>query len=320
MTGRRLAGAAFGTLMLVALTAPGTALAQSAIKVVVDGSAITTNEINERARFLRLVHKTYGQSELTNAAMEELVDDKLKMNEAKRIKIDTSDAEVEAAFGKMAAGMKATPAILTQALAQQGVNAKTLKARIKAQITWQRMVVQRFSRTISISDSAVVDALEKKSATGKGDTPDKNAVAKGTTTEYTLQQITMVVPKQPPGMGAIRMKEAETLRAKVTSCDQLVDAVKSYKETVVKSIGKRTADELPEQFKSLLTGVAIGHLTKPTPGASAVEMLAVCGTREIQGNFEVRKDVENELKEQEGQLLARRYLAELRRQAIIDYK
>jgi peptidyl-prolyl cis-trans isomerase SurA len=56
----------------------------------------------------------------------------------------------------------------------------------------------------------------------------------------------------------------------------------------------------------------------PTP--AAVEMLAVCGTREIQGDLTIRSKVETELREQEGQLLARRYLADLKRQAIIDYK
>jgi peptidyl-prolyl cis-trans isomerase SurA len=320
IAGRHLTGAAMIILALGMTVPPQAAFAQSAIKVVVDGSAITTNEINERARFLRLVHKSMGPADLTKAAMEELVEDRLKLKEAARLKMVAADAEVDEAFGRMAAGMKATPAILVQALQAQGINAKTLKARIKAQITWQRMVVQRFSRTISISDSAIVDALAKKSADGKADTPDKNAVAQGTTTEYSLQQITFVVPKQPAGMGAQRMKEAEAMRAKVTNCDQLVDAAKAYREVAVKSIGKRTADELPPQFKDLLAGVAVGKLTKPSPGANAVEMLAVCGTREIQGNFAVRKDVENQLKEEEGALMARRYLAELKRQAIIDYK
>ena len=44
------------------------------------------------------------------------------------------------------------------------------------------------------------------------------------------------------------------------------------------------------------------------------------GTREVQGDLSVKSKVESELKEQEGQLMARRYLADLKRQAIIDYK
>lgn len=290
------------------------ALAQS-IRAVVNGDPITSGEIAERAGFLRLVHKGLGAGELQRAAMEELVDDRLKLAEAKRVKMVASDAEVDAAFGRMAAGMKATPAMLTQALSAQGTSVRTLKSRIKVQITWQRLVFARFSRTISIADAQIQDALEKKS-----DGPDKFAIAKGTTTEYDLQQITMVVPREPPGLGAQRLKEAEALRAKITSCDQLVPAVRAMKEAVVKPIGKRTADELPAQFRDTLAGTPIGKLTKPVPQPSAVEMLAVCGTREVQGDLTLKSKVETELKEQEGQLMARRYLADLKRQAIIDYK
>lgn len=305
-------------VVAAALVATGTlatpVMAQS-IRAVVNGDPITSGEIAERASFLRLVHKGLGAGELQRAALEELVDDRLKLTEAKRVKMVASDAEVDAAFARMAAGMKATPAVLTQALSAQGTSVRTLKNRIKVQITWQRLVFARFSRTISIGDAQIQDALEKKS-----DGPDKFAIAQGTTTEYDLQQITLVVPRQPPGLGAQRMKEAEALRAKITSCDQLVPAVRALKEAVVKPIGKRTADELPAQFRDVLSGTAVGKLTKPVPQPTAVEMLAVCATREVQGDLTVKSKVENELKEQEGLLMARRYLADLKRQAIIDYK
>lgn len=304
--------------LTVALVAAGTlttpALAQS-IRAAVNGDPITSGEIAERASFLRLIHKGLGAAELQRAALEELIDDRLKLTEAKRVKMVASDAEVDAAFARMAAGMKATPAVLTQALAAQGTSVRTLKNRIRVQITWQRLVFARFSRSISIADAQIQDALEKKT-----DGPDKFAIAKGTTTEYDLQQITLVVPREPPGLGAQRLREAEALRGKITSCDQLVPAVRAMKEAVVKPIGKRTADELPAQFRDVLAGTAVGKLTKPVPQPTAVEMLAVCGTREVQGDLTVKSKVESELKEQEGQLMARRYLADLKRQAIIDYK
>jgi peptidyl-prolyl cis-trans isomerase SurA len=318
--GRRTSTAAIATAMAVgALGLSGfivPAAAQSTIKVVVNGDPITSNEIAERARFLRLVHRNLSAGELTKAATDELVDDKLRAAEAKRVGMSVSDAEVEVAFGRMAAGMKTTPAVLSQGLQSQGVNPRTLKNRIKVQMVWQRLVMARFNRTVSIADAAIQDAFERK--TGEGG--DKNAVAQGTTTEYQLQQVTLVVPKQPPGLGAQRLKEAEALRAKITSCDQLVDAVRSVREAVVRPLGKRTADELPAQFRDVLNGVAVGRLSKPVPTPAAVEMLAVCGTREIQGDLTIRSKVETELREQEGQLLARRYLADLKRQAIIDYK
>lgn len=292
-------------------TAP--AEAASKIRVVVNGEPITTNEIGERARLLRLTSHTSAAS-VERTATEELIDDKLKLQEAKRVGITTSDAQVDAAFASIAGRLKISPAQLAQGLAQQGIGAKNLKDRLRVQLVWQQLVVGRFQRTVTISDSQIVDALAKKSSSGKAP-----AKGDGKTAEYTLKQVVLVVPKSGGNEGA-RMREAEALRAKITSCDQLVEAVKPMHETVVKNLGKRTEDELPEQFRGLLDGVAEGHLAKPMRTPMGIELVAVCGRRDLSGEFEVRSKVEDELRNQEGEVFARRYINDLRRIAVIDYR
>jgi len=290
------------------------ASAASQIRVVVNGEPITSNEIASRARLLRLTSRTSAAS-VERAATEELIDDKLKLQEAKRVGISASDQQVDAAFASIAGRLKISPAMLAQGLAQQGVGAQSLKDRLRVQIVWQQLVVGRFNRSVSISDSQIVDALAKKESSGKAPAAKGN----GKTTEYTLKQVILVIPKKGGNEGA-RMREAEALRGRITSCDQLTAAVKPLDEAIVKNLGKRTEDELPDQFRGLLADVPAGRLAKPMRTPIGVEMVAVCERRDLTGDFEVRTKVEEELRAQEGEVFARRYVNDLRRIAVIDYR
>ena len=294
----------------LAATAPARAASQ--IRVIVNNEPITSNEIAERARLIQLTSRTSAAS-VERAALEELIDDKLKLQEGKRVGVSVNDAQVEAAFASIAQRLKITPAQLAQGLGQRGISPKNLKDRLRVQIIWQQLVVGRFNRTVQISDSQVVDALAKKEgstkATGQSD---------GKTTEYNLKQVVLIIAKG--GGEAGRMKEAEALKARVTTCDGLVEAVKSVPEALVKNLGKRTAEELPEQFRGLLAEVPVGHLSKPQRSPVGVEMVAVCEKRDLSGDFQIRNQVEDELRAKEGEVFARRYVNDLRRIAIIDYR
>lgn len=295
------------------LVATAPAGAASKIRVVVNGEPITTNEIGERARLLRLTSRTSAAS-VDRTATEELIEDKLKLQEAKRVGVSASDAQVDAAFASIAGRLKISPATLAQGLSHQGVSPGNLKERLRVQIVWQQLVMARFSRSVSISDSQIVDALAKK------ETSDKPAAkGSGVTAEYTLKQVVLVVPKTG-GNEAGRMHEAEALRARISSCDDLAAAVKPLNEALVKNLGKRTEDELPEQFRGLLNDVQVGHLAKPMRTPVGIEILAVCGKRDLSGDYEVRSKVEDELRAKEGEVFARRYVNDLRRIAVINYR
>ena len=316
MQSRNRAGAIAGlfaaaTIAFLASTAG--VVAQSAIKVVVNGEAITSNEISTRARFLRLVDRSTTGASVERAAMEELVEERLKLQEAKRVGMDVSPGQVEAAFAGIAGRLKVTPAQLAQGLGQQGISVDTLKSRLKTQIVWQQLVVGRFSKQINISDSQIVDAL------GKKDPAKATSAGGGTSAEYTLQQVVLIVPAKGGDVGG-RTKEAEALRARVDGCDSLVETVKPMKEALVKNLGKRTAEELPEGFRDELAKMPVGKLSKPSRSALGVEMLIICAKRDVTGDFSIRSKVEQDLRNQEGEVFARRYINDLRRIAVIEYK
>lgn len=309
------AGAAIALAAGLMLGAATPGFAQSQIKAIVNNEPVTSNEVAQRARFLHLVERDVPNATLETNALEELIDEKLRFQEAKRHNITVPDSAVNSAFAGIGARVHLTPEQLTQALGQSGVEISTLKNRLRGQIVWQQLVMTRFKQSVNVSDQDIVQALQKEAVkSGK-------AVQDQQTNEYTIQQIIFVVPGAAGKAGLdARQHEAEQLRAKFNGCANIVAQAHSYRETVVKNLGIRTEDELPPAFVPLLTETAAGKLTKPVVLPDGISMLAVCEKREVAGNLVQRNKVEDDLRQQQGEVLARQYTQELRRFSVIEYK
>ncbi len=278
------------------------------IKVVVNDQVITTGEIATRAKFLQLTQRPPNP---TRAATEELIAEKLQVQEAKRLGITATNTEVNEAFASIATRVKLSPAQLEQALGQAGVSAKTLKDRIYAQIVWGQVVRKRFRQSVNVSEQDVIAALQ-----AKGGATDKNK-----TMEFDITTITFVVPKSAGDGGfARRQKEAENLRSRFTTCEQGLEFARALPEVVVKPVGRRLQSEIPPDMLANFNNTSVGRLTPPERNAAGIEVIAVCGKRELSSDAAARKDMEMELMNSQGELTSRRFLLELRRNAVIEYK
>jgi peptidyl-prolyl cis-trans isomerase SurA len=288
----------------------GSALAQTSIKVIVADQPITSYEISQRARFIQLTQRNANP---TKVATEELIDEKLQLAEARRRGITVSEGEVNDAFAGIASRLKMTPDQLVKALKSSGVDAKTFKDRIRAQIAWGKVVREKFRATVAVSEQDVIAALQTKADPAKTD--------KATTTEYELNQIIFVVPaKASPAVAAQRQKEAEQLRGRFTSCAEGVAFTKGLTEVVVKPLGRRMQSDLTDENVKMLDEMEIGRLTPPQRTENGVEMVALCGRRVLQSDAAARATIEGELLDEQGSLLSRRYLRDLKRNAVIEYK
>lgn len=302
---RGLRAALLAAALGIAALAPAHA---QTIKVVVNDQIITSGEIASRARFLQLTQRPPNPD---RAAMEELIGEKLQVQEAKRLGITATKTEVDAAFASIATRLKLSPAQLEQALAQGGVPAKTLKDRIYAQIVWGQVVRKRFRQSVNVSEQDVIAALQAKGGNADGKK----------TTEFEITTITFVVPKSAGEGGfARRQKEAENLRARFTSCEQGIEFARALPEVVVKPVGRRLQSEIPPDMLVNFNNTSVGRLTPPERNGAGVEVIAICGKRELSSDAAARKDMEMELMNNQGELTSRRFLLELRRNAVIEYK
>ena len=287
----------------------GIAQAQTSIKVIVGDQPITSYEIAQRAKFIQMTQRV---ANATKMATDELIDEKLQLAEARKRGIVISEGEVNDAYASIASRLKMSPDQLTKGLKSGGVDAKTFKDRLRAQLAWGKVVREKFRATVAVSEQDVIAALQSKAEPGK---------EKATTTEYELSQIIFVVPaKAGPGVAAQRQKEAEQLRGRFTSCAEGLPFAKGLAGVVIKSLGRRMQSDMSDENVKMLDELAVGRLTPPQRTENGVEMVALCDKRVLQSDAAARAEIEGEMLDEQGTLMSRRYLRDLKRNAVIEYK
>src|SRR5260370_13580700 len=159
-----------GSIMIAAahifteMSFPSRALAQHVV-LIVNGELITDYDIEQRTKFQTLSsHKTPARQEV----IEELIDEKLKVQIARRYKLDITDSDVDSSYADMAKRMHLTADQLTQTLAQNGIDSKTLKARVRADLNWQNIIRGKFQSSRQVTEKSVLREIEthKKSESG----------------------------------------------------------------------------------------------------------------------------------------------------------
>lgn len=299
----RLTVLSFATaLVAAAVLLPAPARAQ--VAALVNGEPITALDITERQK----LHRTSGKQNISRReALEELIEHKLKLQIAQRANIDPSEAEVNRAFAGMAQRSGRTAAQFEQALTQGGIDARRLKARVKSDLAWQQYV-QANAGNIIVRDADLVAAMNARG---------QNMQLKST--QYTMRQVIFVVRRNAPdGHRAARAKEAENLRSRVTSCDQVPELARSYNEVVVKPPVRRLSSDLSTSLQKLLESLPDGRMTPPEPTTNGIEVVAICDRREVPADISSNRDLRNELLGKRLEAYEKRMLDKMRQTSIIQ--
>lgn len=161
-----LSALAFGG---VALTAPSASAQQAeAVAAIVNDDVISTFDVRQRALLLLISSGIQPTNEsfqrLQAQALRTLIDESLQLQEAKQFKIEISDREIDNAFAQLARQNNSTPEALSAELVRAGVNPKTLRRQLEAEIAWQRLVGGRFGSRVRISEIQVRDTMARIAA------------------------------------------------------------------------------------------------------------------------------------------------------------
>jgi peptidyl-prolyl cis-trans isomerase SurA len=288
------------------IATPSRALAQHVV-LVVNGEIITDYDIEQRAKFDTLSsHKTPARPDV----IEELIDDKLKVQIARRYKLDITDADVESSYADMARRMHLTSDQLTQTLGQSGIDAKTLKARVRADLSWQYIIRGKFQSSLQISEKSVLDEI----ATGKkGD-------GGGVGYDYTLRPILFVVPRGNTALQESRRKDAEALRARFSTCDTGLLFARALHDVVIREPITKNSSDLVPALQQILDKTEVGHLTPPEATQQGIELFALCEKKETKSETPEKRQAREKLFSEQFEAKAKNYLRELRRQAMIERK
>jgi peptidyl-prolyl cis-trans isomerase SurA len=287
------------------LAAPLPARAQ--VVVIVSGEPITEVDIHQRSRLIELsTQKKPSRQEV----IDDLIDDKLKVQLSKRYIADVPKREIENAFANIARKTGMTPAQFAKTIAGSGVTAEALKARIHADYVWGQIVRGKYQGSLQVGDKEVEVKMQQ------GTAPQES-----TNYEYKLRPVLFLVPRgAAPAAFEARKKDVEAFRARFQSCEEGLRAAASLSDVAVRETITRQSIDLGEAQRKVLNDTPVGRLTPPDITPQGVEVFAICSKTVATGDTPTKRKVRDEMFNERYQALSKKFLKELRSHALIEYK
>ena len=288
------------SLSIAVMTPPAFA---SEIKYVVNDIPVTTGDIAHRAAFLKLQRKK-------GDAAQEMIDQTLRMAEAKRLGIRISDAQVEAAYQRFASSNKMQLSQLDGVMAKSGVSKEHFKEFIRAQMAWNQALSARYRSgdgTGAVSEQDLVRKMLEKGG------------AKPSATEYMLQQVIFVVPAaERSATLAKRKREADAMRTRFNGCNTTREFAKGLIDVTVRDLGRVLAPQLPADWAEQVKATKVGGATPTRETDRGVEFIGICSSREVSDDKVAQMVFQNEGSgDKNADELSKKYVEELKAKARI---
>lgn len=115
------------------------------------------------------------------------------------------------------------------------------------------------------------------------------------------------------------LRDAEQIRANVKSCDSLASAALPGGARVA-NIGRVRIGDLAAPLQPPLLGLQANQMSQPLRGPTGIMLLMVCEREAQTANLPSRDQIKGQLFRAKLDLLARRYLRDLRRAAFLDVR
>jgi peptidyl-prolyl cis-trans isomerase SurA len=241
-------------------------------------------------------------------AEQELIEEKIKLQEARKQNALTDDAEVDKIISGIAERNKMNLEQFGKHMQGMGVDINTMKARFRAEMSWREVVRKRFGHLVAITERDVDDFVATTAVA------DDN-------TELQVQRITLPLPTAvDQSVIAQRIAEADTLAQRFQGCGsmgELATAAGARHE----DLGLRKPNTIPEPTRSLLLNASEGSLLPASVSAGGIELWALCGRKSAGGQDMSRREAaQNELRQKEFDVLAQKHLKDLRQDAAIEIR
>ncbi len=283
--------------------------AHAQVVALVNGEPITALDLAHRTRLIQLsTRKIPSRQE----ALDELIDDKLKLNIAKRYTVDIPNREIDSAYASIARRSGLSPQQFDQALAGAGITGAAFKAKLRSDIAWSAIVRGKFQSAAQVGDKEVAMAMQGQSKESGEDVAY----------EYRLQPILFIVPRGSSAQTFdARRKDAEAFRAKFQSCEEGIPAARLMRDVAIRGHVLRNSTDLPQQQRQVLDSTPVGRLTPPETTSQGVELFAVCAKEPSKGDeTPAKRQVREKIMSERMEQASKRYLKELRSSAMIEIR
>ncbi len=421
---------------LLAAGPVNSALTQEAqgIAAVVNDEVVSAYDLEQRVALIVSSTGVDGSGEagkrLREQVLRTLIDEKLQMQEARRLEVVADPKEVDETLNGIAEQNRMTTEQLRETLERSGVSIDSLLTQIQAEIAWSELVRKKFLSRITPGDEQVDEVLARMEANAgrpeylvaeiflSVESPDDdeevrrsalrlmeqlqagaafNAVARqfsqaataatggdlGWVAEGQLsteldkvlgeikpgevsspiragggyyilllrdkrsaaggglsgievdvrqvmfpyidpmqpdKRITIPNPAASNPIAAATIARAQSALQSGVDCKNFQDTIGALGKSVLGDGGKMMLSDVPHLFRETTEKIAIGVMSEPLLSPQGVHKVMVCNREAFQSKLPPRDVVEARLNQEALALRARRYLRDLRRDAVVEFR
>jgi len=241
---------------------------REAVAAIVNEVVITTYDLRQRMQMMLLTAggrvPIEARAQLQRQALRDLVEEKLKLQEAKEYELEATPEEIEQELVNLAAKSNLPRDAFVEVLETNGISIKLLEEQIKAGILWPQLVQGRFRDRIRVNDDEVENTLDRMRA-------DISL------NQFRISEICIPVddPSQAQQYYQGGMQLIEQMRAGVPFSVVAKQFSACTTAAVGGDVGWVRAGELPPELDAAIRELPAGSVTNPIPSQGAFIILAV---------------------------------------------
>lgn len=302
-------------LASLACLAPTLASAQTPtqrIAAVVNDEVITSGDLIDRINLgiatSGLPNDDATRQRLAPQVLRSFIDEKLQLQEAKRLRIDVTDADMDQALQTIAQRNNTTVPVLLQFLSDRGLSPRALQDQLRAQIAWLKIVSRELRPKVVVTQEQIERAL------GRGTGDDAR--------EIQLSEILLPVYDRNQEDQAITDAQGLVVSLRGGADFAAVARQVSAAATAENGgdLGWVPLSAIVPDVRDRIGALPVGQVSDPILSQAGVHIFLVRGQRTRTQGAGDRDSVRQQLEQQQLERQASRYLRDLRREAFIDVR
>lgn len=304
--------ALLGSVALALIASPQVQAQTHSAVVTVNNDVVTRYDLRQRSRLIALTTGQRPGATTQNKALEQLIDETLMKQEARRLNISVPSEDVQKQIAEFAARNKLSVKQFRQALRSQGIEPNTFERSVEAQLLarslWPEVVRTIYGRQAEVRDEEIDRELERQG----GPTVSKRY-------KFTSRTITFVIPANADRSELTRRQnDVDRIRRSFRSCDTAKALVHGMRDVVVGDLVHRTSDVLNPDAAKTVAETEVNRTTPPRRSEEGIQITAICSKTVIEDDKTARRKAQIKLMNEKFGDLARRHLDDLRRDARIE--
>ncbi len=232
--------------------------AQTGLSIVatVNDDIVTELDLQQRISLVllssRLENTAQVRHDIAPQVLRLLIDDRLKLQEARRNNITVSDRELQSQLENIAGQNNLTIKQFSEVLAQNGIYIQSLAENFRAEIAWSKLISMKLRSSITIGQSDIERSYENL---------QKNAGK----TQYHLYEI-FLIADNPKQLDEVR-QSAELLSRQARTGANFLLLAKDFSQAASAAnsgeVGWIFADQLDENLRKVLVTLKAGEASQP---------------------------------------------------------